>query len=82
MVSDLKAHLSTYLAEVRRGRSVIVCDRTIPIARIVPYEAEVDDGFEVVPASKPVADLKKVRGLRPKRSIDVVRLLREDRDPR
>ena len=82
MVSDLKAHLSAYLAEVRRGESVLVCDRTTPIARLVPYESEENEGFDVLPASRPVADLKKVRRVRPKRPIDVVRLLREDRDAR
>lgn len=82
MVSELKARLSTYLAEVRRGRSVVVCDRATPIARLIPYEPDADDGFEVVPASLPVSELRKVRGLRPERPIDVVRLLREDRDAR
>ena len=81
-VSELKTHLSAYLAEVRRGRSVVVCDRTIPIARLVPYAPDEDDGFEVLPASLPLTDLKKVRGVRPKRVVDVVRLLREDRDAR
>ncbi len=82
MVSELKTHLSSYLAAVRRGQSVVVCDRTTPIARLVPYAPDEDDGFEVVPASLPVSDLKKIRGVRPKRPIDVVRLLREDRDAR
>ena len=82
MVSDLKTHLSAYLAEVRRGRSVIVCDRTTPIARLIPYEPDADDGFQVVPAPLPIRALKKVRSVRPHRSIDVVRLLREDRDAR
>jgi prevent-host-death family protein len=82
MVSDLKTHLSSYLAEVRRGHSVVVCDRTMPIARLVPYQSEEEDGFEVVPATSPVSDLGKVRGVRPKRRVDVVRVLREDRDAR
>ena len=81
-VSELKTHLSSYLAEVRRGRSIVVCDRTTPIARLVPYDSDDDEGFEVVPASLPVRDLQQVRGVRPKRPIDVVRLLREDRDAR
>lgn len=82
MVSELKAHLSSYLAEVRRGHSVVVCDRAIPIARLIPYEPDDEEGFQVQPASLPVRDLKKVRAVRPKRPIDVVRLLREDRDAR
>ncbi len=81
-VSELKTHLSSYLAEVRRGRSVVVFDRTTPIARLVPYEPDGNDGFEVVPASLPTRDLQQVRAVRPKQAIDVVRLLREDRDAR
>ena len=82
IVSELKTHLSSYLAEVRRGQSVVVCDRATPIARLIPYEPDEEDGFQVLPASLPVRDLKKVRGVRAKRRIDVVRLLREDRDAR
>lgn len=82
LVSELKTHLSSYLAEVRRGQTIIVCDRATPIARLIPYEADEADGFEVVPASLHVSELKRVRSVRPKRSIDVVRLLREDRDAR
>lgn len=35
-VSELKANLSRYLREVRRGGEVEVLDRGAPIARIVP----------------------------------------------
>jgi prevent-host-death family protein len=36
-IAELKAHLSRYLKEVRKGHSVIVMDRTEPIARVEPY---------------------------------------------
>ena len=81
-MSELKAHLSAYLAEVRRGHSVVVCDRATPIARLVPYASDEADGFEVVPATLPARDLRKLRAIRPQRTVDVVRLLREDRDAR
>ena len=35
-VSELKARLSAYLADVRNGETVLVCDRRTPIARLVP----------------------------------------------
>jgi prevent-host-death family protein len=35
-VSELKAHLASYLREVRRGGEVQVLDRGAPIARLVP----------------------------------------------
>jgi prevent-host-death family protein len=82
LVSELKAHLSAYLGDVRRGDSIVVCDRATPIARLIPYEPDADDGFEVVPASSPVSDVRRIRSLRPKQAVDVVRLLREDRDAR
>lgn len=37
-VSDLKAHLSKYLAVVRRGGEVQVLDRGVPVARLVGLE--------------------------------------------
>lgn len=81
-MSELKAHLSAYLSRVRRGESVVVCDRATPIARLIPYEPDADEGFEVVAASRPATDVKRIRGVRVNRVIDVVRLLREDRDAR
>lgn len=80
-VAQLKARLSQYLARVRRGDTVIVCDRKTPIARLVPY-AETDDGFVIhEPTASPVA-LDGVRGVKPKRRVDIVRLLRESREQR
>jgi prevent-host-death family protein len=36
-IAELKARLSEYLRNVRRGRSITVLDRDTPIARLVPY---------------------------------------------
>lgn len=41
-VSELKAKLSAYLREVRRGGEVQVTDRGVPIARLVPLPPEHD----------------------------------------
>ncbi len=43
-VSDLKANLSRYLREVRRGGEVQVLDRGAPVARLVPPATGCDDG--------------------------------------
>jgi prevent-host-death family protein len=80
-VAQLKARLSQYLARVRGGDTVVVYDRNTPIARLVPY-AESDDGFVVVEATEPAAAVRGVRGIKPKRAVDVVRILRESRDHR
>ena len=43
--ADLKAHLSEHLQSVRRGDTITVLDRRVPIARIVPIGAA---GLELV----------------------------------
>jgi prevent-host-death family protein len=35
-VAELKNRLSRYLAEVREGEELIVCDRKTPVAKVVP----------------------------------------------
>lgn len=35
-ISELKAHLSRYMREVRRGGEVQVLDRGVPVARLSP----------------------------------------------
>ena len=44
-VSELKANLSRYLREVRRGGEVEVLDRGAPVARLVPPVAGDDRGI-------------------------------------
>jgi prevent-host-death family protein len=36
-IGDLKNRLSGYLREVRKGEEIIVRDRNLPIAKIIPY---------------------------------------------
>ena len=43
-ISELKAHLSRYVREVRRGGEVQVLDRGTPVARLVPPAAEDNQG--------------------------------------
>lgn len=43
-ISQLKASLSEYLAKVKTGEEVLVTDRGIPIAKIIPLEG---DGLEM-----------------------------------
>ncbi len=37
-ISRLKAELSAYLHQVRKGGEIIVMDRQTPVARIVPFD--------------------------------------------
>ncbi|MBI5949564.1 MAG: type II toxin-antitoxin system prevent-host-death family antitoxin [Chloroflexi bacterium] len=80
-VSEFRAHLSQYLAEVRGGETVVVCDRKTPIARLSPFEEELDD-FVARPARGRVSDLEKIKGVPPREPVDVVAILRESRDQR
>ena len=79
-VSGLKARLSGYLAQVRSGGTVTVCDRKTPIARIVPVDGDAG-GLEVREAIDP-AGLPEQQRIRLKKRIDVVALLRADRADR
>lgn len=45
-VSELKAHLSRYLARVKRGEEVVVTERGEPIAKLVPLPAVGDADAE------------------------------------
>jgi len=80
-VSELKARLSAYLADVRAGGEVLVCDRSTPIARLVPVDDAADD-LVIVPDSAPPASLKKLAGVRPRGPVDIDHLLREQRRDR
>src|SRR2546427_561212 len=71
MVSDLKVHLSAYLAEVRRGESVVVCDRTTPIARLVPDRLRLEGALDDEQVGAFQAALAAIE-----RTIDRVRLTR------
>ena len=53
-VSDLKANLSRYLREVKRGDEVQVLDRGVPVARLVPLSQ--GPGLETARWERLVAD--------------------------
>ena len=78
-MAQLKARLSAYLREVRRGHSLTVFDRNTPITTIVPYA---NDAVSVT-LRHPRPDAPKLRRvpLPPplKTDIDVVGLLLEER---
>ena len=38
-VSELRAHLSEWLAKVKAGDEVVVTDRGVPVARLVPLDS-------------------------------------------
>ena len=80
-VSELKARLSSFLAAVRQGETVVVCDRNTPIARLVPIDDD-RSGFRVEPPSRPSADLSALERVELRRDVDLDALLRESRSQR
>lgn len=78
-IAELKARLSEYLRQVRRGHPVVVLDRNQPIARLIPFDA---DG-ETLVVREPLGrypSLQKVplpKGL--KLDLDIADLLLEQR---
>jgi prevent-host-death family protein len=80
-VSELKARLSAYLAEVRTGETVVVYDRATPIARLVPFAEDAGD-LVVIPAEDAPTTVKKLKGVRPSSQVDSDALLRELRRDR
>jgi prevent-host-death family protein len=78
-IADLKARLSHYVRLARRGRTVTVTSRDVPVARLVPLEE--NRGPLVVhppePGAPPPAKVKLPPPLKTKR--DIVDVLLEER---
>ena len=79
-VSELKAKLSGYLALVRRGATVTVCDRRTPIAKLVPLDE--DPGGIEVREPIDVGGLPRAPRIALRKGVDVVAALLADREHR
>ena len=67
-VAELKNQLSKYLRFAKGGEEVVIRDRNLPVAKLVPFSAEGADDQELV--------LVAVRKLRlPKVRLDIKELL-------
>jgi prevent-host-death family protein len=77
-IADLKAHLSAHLKKVRAGHSLVILDRDVPIARIIPYDDTAP--LEIRRATRKPSELRLPPPLRP--PVDAVALLLEDRASR
>ena len=75
-VAVLKEKLSYYLSLVKSGEEVVVTSHRHRVARILPVTAP---SAEIVEPTRPVKDLKKIRGIKPRRSLSGVRSLLDDR---
>ena len=68
-VAELKNQLSKYLAFARGGEEVVIRDRNLPVAKLVPLSAEGADDQELVLVAAGRMRLPKVK-------LDVKRLLK------
>jgi antitoxin (DNA-binding transcriptional repressor) of toxin-antitoxin stability system len=73
-IAELKARLSAHLKWVRKGRTLTVLDRDTPVARIVPYAAEL---LEVRRATRRLRDLAEPPA--PAARTDSLAILLDDR---
>jgi prevent-host-death family protein len=77
-IAELKAKLSEYLRDVRRGETIAVLDRETPVAHIVPVRAST--GLRVRKPAPGAPPLNRVPLPGPaKLHVDVVNLLLEAR---
>jgi prevent-host-death family protein len=75
-VATLKEKLSYYLGLVKSGDEVIVTSHRHRVARILPVTAP---GVEIVEPTRSVKDLRKLKGIKLKRSVSGVKSLLDDR---
>ena len=59
-IAELKAHLSSHLAAVRKGETIIVCDRSTPIARLTPVRQVQDGDLVLEEAADPPSEARKI----------------------
>lgn len=77
-IAELKAHLSSYLRSVRRGRDLVVLDRGTPVARIVAPGPGTP--LAVQPPARSLRSVKLPPP--PRRRVDSLAALREERGER
>ena len=77
-IADLKANLSKHLRAVRAGRTLVVCDRDLPVALLSPHAP--DQPLEIRQASRSPRELELPPP--PAGATDSLAVLLEDRAAR
>jgi len=75
-VAILKEKLSYYLNLVKSGEEVVVTSHRHQVARILPVTAP---SAEIIEPIRPVKDLRKIKGVKLRRTIAGVKSLVDDR---
>jgi prevent-host-death family protein len=60
-VTELKKRLSNYLTFARSGEEIVILDRNLPIAKLVPFSAESADDQELMLVAAGKLRLPKAR---------------------
>ena len=91
-VATLKNNLSSYLRDVRRGEEILIRDRKVPIAKIVPLSATDDDTDAELMELAAVGLIKLGKGPLPESFFSlpgpsipletIVKIIRAERDER
>jgi antitoxin (DNA-binding transcriptional repressor) of toxin-antitoxin stability system len=75
-VAILKEKLSYYLNLVKSGEEVVVTSHRHHVARILPVTAP---SAEILEPTRPVKDLRKIKGVKLRRPVSGVKSLVDDR---
>lgn len=91
-ITEAKNNLSVLIDRVRRGETVLICDRNRPVARLQPVgpgdasgadapwlAGLVRDGV-ISPAGKPLSVRTLPKPVKPTRPVSIVDALRTDRE--
>lgn len=57
-INEIKTHFSNFLAKVRKGETIIVCKRNVPIAEIKPIATPPDKKRPIGLAGKEFPDFE------------------------
>ncbi len=77
---ELKTHLGGYLRKVRQGETIRVTSHGHPIARIERYSSAGND--MIIEPTRSMDDLRKIRGIKPRQTVDSLQVLLNDRSRR
>jgi antitoxin (DNA-binding transcriptional repressor) of toxin-antitoxin stability system len=79
-IAEFKSKLSSHLREVKRGKEIVILDRDHPVAKVIPF-TDMGEGL-VIREATDKRGFKNLNFKGIKARVDVVKLLREDRDRR
>ena len=75
-VAILKEKLSYYLNLVKSGEEIVVTSHRHQVARILPVTTP---SAEIIEPTRPVKDLRKIKGVKLRRTVSGVKSLVDDR---